>query len=88
MEPDKLNLKFIEIQEVNTRLKNKVRGLACLNVKINYIVTVDEILCDFFVCYSPHLHAIQILIPWYGIEPVYPALEVLSLNYWTAKEVL
>lgn len=32
-EPDKLNLKFIEIQEVNTHLKNKVRGLACLNIK-------------------------------------------------------
>lgn len=47
VETDKLNLKFMEIQEINTHLKNKVRGLACLNIKIYYRATVDEILCDF-----------------------------------------
>ena len=32
--------------------------------------------------------ACGILIPWLEIEPVAPAVEVWSLNYWTTKEVL
>ena len=27
------------------------------------------------------------LVPWTGIEPMPPALEVWSINHWTAKEV-
>ena len=27
------------------------------------------------------------LIPWPGIEPASPVVEVQSLNHWTAKEV-
>ena len=29
----------------------------------------------------------QILVPWPGIKPVPPALEVQSLNHWTFREV-
>ena len=28
-----------------------------------------------------------ILVPWLGIEPVAPALEAQSLNYWTTRDV-
>ena len=31
--------------------------------------------------------ACGILVPWPGIEPVPPAVEVQSLNYWTTREV-
>lgn len=36
VELDKLILKFTEIQGASTHLKNKVRGLACLNIRIYY----------------------------------------------------
>jgi len=31
--------------------------------------------------------AIEILAPQQGTEPVYPALEVKSLNHWATSEV-
>ena len=31
--------------------------------------------------------ACRILVPWPGIEPLSPALEVQSLNHWTAREI-
>ena len=31
--------------------------------------------------------ACGILVPWPGIEPTPPAVEVQSLNHWTTKEV-
>jgi len=31
--------------------------------------------------------ACRILVPQPGIEPLLPALEVWSLNHWTAREV-
>ena len=31
--------------------------------------------------------ACGILVPWAGIEPMTPALEVWSLNHWTTREV-
>ena len=34
-----------------------------------------------------HCAACGILVPQPGIEPVPPALEVQSLNHWTAREV-
>ena len=30
----------------------------------------------------------EILVPWPGIEPALPALEVRRLNHWIAREVL
>ena len=27
------------------------------------------------------------LVPWPGIEPVSPAMEALSINHWTTREV-
>ena len=36
----------------------------------------------------PHHAACGILFPWPGVEPVPLALEVQSLNHWTAREVL
>ena len=36
----------------------------------------------FFFCHS----ACRILLPQPGVEPMHPALEVLSPNHWTARE--
>ena len=41
-----------------------------------------------FLCFWLHCTACGILVPQPGIEPTPPALEVWSLNHWTAKEVL
>ena len=35
----------------------------------------------------PHCVARRILVPWPGIKPVPPAVEVQSLNHWTTREV-
>ena len=42
-----------------------------------------------FVClfFRPHHAACGILVPRPGIEPVLPAVEVWSPNYWTVREV-
>ena len=37
--------------------------------------------------WESHHVACGILVPQPGIEPVSPALEALSLNHWTAREV-
>ena len=39
------------------------------------------------LCFWPHWVACGILVSGSGIEPVPPALEVQSLNHWTAREV-
>ena len=52
--------------------------------------------CSPYFCFSVHIFLFfllqgavcRILIPWPGMEPVLPAVEALSLNHWTAKEVL
>ena len=44
----------------------------------------------FFVClfvFLLHCEAYGILVPWPGIEPVPPAVEALSLNHWTTREI-
>ena len=33
----------------------------------------------------PHLKAYRILVPWPGIEPMTPAMEVWSLNHWASR---
>ena len=42
----------------------------------------------FFFYFWPLSAACGILVPQPGIEPMSPAVEVQSLNHWTAKEVL
>ena len=44
-------------------------------------------LCDFFFFFWPCHMACGILVPQPGIAPVPPALEALSLNHWTTREV-
>ena len=39
---------------------------------------------SFWLCHS----ACGILVPWPGIEPMPPAMEVWSLNHWTARKSL
>ena len=34
-----------------------------------------------------HHSACRTLVPWTGIEPVSPALEVQCLNYWAARDI-
>ena len=41
----------------------------------------------FFPLSWPCSVAYGILVPWPGIEPMPPAVEVQSLNHWTSKEV-
>ena len=45
-------------------------------------------ICVFLLlCFFDHI-AWGILVPWPGIKPAYPAVEVWShLNHWTAREV-
>ena len=37
-----------------------------------------------YYCFWPCYMACGILVPWAGMEPEPPALEMLSLSYWTA----
>ena len=41
----------------------------------------------FVFCFLPHGVTCRMLVPWPGIEPVSPAVEVHSLNHWTARKV-
>ena len=41
----------------------------------------------FIYLFSPLHAACWILVPWPGIEPASPAVEVWSLNHWTARDV-
>ena len=41
----------------------------------------------FFFKLWPYNVAFRILVPWSGIKPGPPAVEVHSLNHWTSKEV-
>ena len=41
----------------------------------------------FFFSFWSHHMACGILVPWPGIEPTPPAVEVQSLHHWTAREV-
>ena len=44
----------------------------------------EFMLCHYlFIFFWPHHAACWILVPWPGIKPVPPALEVRSLNHWT-----
>ena len=44
---------------------------------------------SFFVTgvFQPHHQACGILVPWPGMEPAPPALELQSLNHWPTREV-
>ena len=42
----------------------------------------------FFLIFWPQHMALRILVPRLGIEPVCLAVEVGSLKYWSAREVL
>ena len=41
----------------------------------------------FYFFFWPYHAACGILVPRSGIKPVLPAVEVQSLNHWTAREV-
>ena len=41
-----------------------------------------------FVLFWPHPEACRILVPQPGMEPMPPAVDALSLNHWTIREVL
>ena len=53
--------------------------------RINYFIK----LMSFFklIFFWPHHMTWGILVPGLGIKPIPPALEVWSLNHWTAREV-
>ena len=44
-------------------------------------------LIHLYFLFWPHCAACRILVPQLGIEPMLPAVEVWSLNHWTAREV-
>ena len=46
-------------------------------------LSVCQVLCFCL----PHHEACSISVPWPGIEPMPPAVEVQSLNHWTARKV-
>jgi len=46
-----------------------------------------NIWCFFSGVGGPHPVAFGILVSWPGMEPMPPALEMQSLNHWTAREV-
>ena len=46
-----------------------------------------NIWCFFPGVGGPHPVAFGILVSWPGMEPMPPALEMQSLNHWTAREV-
>ena len=65
-------------------------------VKYTYMYTHLQIHLYLFIYLKPYIFFIFIfgsaaacgtLVPWLGIEPVPPAVEVRSLNHWTAREV-
>ena len=62
-----------------------------LSPRNNYLMSpLHSFLCvlSFFVVFFWLCHlACGILVPQPGTEPVTPALEVWSLNHWTAREV-
>lgn len=41
----------------------------------------------FFFFFGPHHSACRIFVPLLGIEPMPPAVEMWSANYWTTREV-
>ena len=45
-----------------------------------------RILKKSFIYFWPHLAECEILVLWPGLEPVPPAVEVQSLNHWTARD--
>ena len=47
------------------------------------IFKIRSVLVFFFWL---HYKACRILVPWPEIEPILPAVEAWSLNYWTARE--
>ena len=64
--------------------------------KFYYLKAIDGILFYsilfyyfilFYFIFWLHCTACRILVPWPGIKPVPYALEVQSLNHWTAREV-
>ena len=53
----------------------------CLKCKLNWVL-------DFLFCFVlPCLLAWEKLVSQPGVEPDPPALEVYSVNHWTAREV-
>ena len=59
----------------------------CLNSAWNVLSCLEAfVTLVLLLLYFAHT-ACGILIPWPGVEPVSPALEVQSLNHWTAREI-
>ena len=67
---------------------------ALIIVDIMRLLEIDLLLIDavcilknilFFFFLNPT--AWGILVPWLGVEPVSPGVEVVSLKHWTAREV-
>lgn len=49
---------------------------------VNHIGVFD----NAFVCFFDLVVACGILVPWRGIKPVTPALEMQSFKHWTTRE--
>ena len=64
-----------------------VRILEGYIFKINKVLKRIVFLFVFVFCFLPCCTACRILVLWSGIEPVPSAVEVRSLNHWTAREV-
>ena len=66
----------------------KRHGNSVLIFPPKWIRSHDTILFIYFIFFFwPHHAACGILVPWPGIKPMPPAVEVRSLNHWTTWEV-
>ena len=59
----------------------------CSLYKTRITLRVKVVLLLLCLIFWPHFAACGILFPWPGIKPMFSALEVQSLNHWTASEV-
>ena len=78
-------------EEKNNNLKNyrdnpKTINKIAISTYLTIIKYLFMYLCIYLFLFFGHT-ACGILVPWPGIEPVPPVVEVQSLNYWAAREV-
>ena len=68
---------------------NAYVGLFSLVLSTEYVLKLPDFssVHFYFLFWSCHM-ACGILVPWPGIEPVFPAREVWSLNNWTARSLI
>ena len=71
-------------------MTRKSKGMACEPIKTFSCSFGFQFLCYAFIYlfYFLGQAACVILVPRPGLEPMPPAVEAWSLNYWTAREVL